>query len=68
MKALKEFSRKLIWRLLGIDYYHALRATDCVFLKEDSFSVQGIHSYNNCAKIGYFGGMTKYFLLFMLQV
>lgn len=51
MNALKEFSRKWIWRLLGIDYNHALRATDCVFLKEDSFSVQGIHSYNNCARI-----------------
>lgn len=51
MMSIKDFARKWLWRLLGIDYYHALRATDCVFFKEDSFSVQGIHSYNNYARI-----------------
>ncbi len=49
MMSIKDFARKWLWRLLGIDYYHALRATDCIFMREDRFSELGSHSYNNHA-------------------
>ena len=41
--------RKLLWRILGIDYSHIMSSLDYVFLKEDSYSSLGQHSINNHA-------------------
>lgn len=43
--------RKLLWRILGIDYSHILRLADHVFLKEDMYVSIGPHSYNNHAYV-----------------
>jgi len=43
--------RKLLWRILGIDYSHILRLADHVFLKEDLYVSVGKHSYDNHAYV-----------------
>lgn len=41
--------RKLLWRILGIDYNHILKNIDHIYLKEDKYSQIGKMSYNNNA-------------------
>lgn len=43
--------RKLIWRLLGVDYNSFLRKNDYKLLKDDGFVEKGIGTYDNGAKI-----------------
>ncbi|WP_062059369.1 CatB-related O-acetyltransferase [Aquimarina longa] len=43
--------RHVLWRLLGIDYHHALRIHDYVFLKNDNFSSIGHKTYDNGALV-----------------
>lgn len=48
---MKKIIRTIIWRLLGIDYNHALKIVDCVYLKEDCYSTVGYKSYDNNALV-----------------
>ncbi len=43
--------RVFLWRLLGIDFHHALRVHDYVFLKNDNFSKIGHKTYDNGALV-----------------
>lgn len=43
--------RRLLWRILGIDYYHSLQIHDYVFLKKDSHSTIGKKTYDNGALV-----------------
>ena len=43
--------RKLLWRILGIDYNQALKIHDYVFIKNDLYTDIGKHTYDNGAKI-----------------
>lgn len=41
--------RKILWRILGVDYERFLRKVDYTFLKDDPFTTMGIKSYENGA-------------------
>lgn len=43
--------RKLLWKLLGIDYHQILNKLDYTLLKNDPHTVQGTGTYNNGAKV-----------------
>ncbi len=43
--------RTFLWRILGIDYGHALKIHDYVFLENDKFSKIGHKTYNNGALV-----------------
>lgn len=43
--------RRVLWRILGIDYNHILRTIDYVYLKEDKFSELDYKSYANNALV-----------------
>lgn len=43
--------RKLIWRVLGFDYSSLLLKTDFTLLKDDLYTIKGIGSYDNGAKV-----------------
>lgn len=43
------FLRKILWRILGIDYSHILKVIDCRYLKEDCHKSIGYMSYDNDA-------------------
>ncbi len=43
--------RKLVWRLLGVDYQILLNKIDYVLLKNDKYTYKGIKTYDNGAKV-----------------
>lgn len=43
--------RKLLWRILGVDYKHILKDIDHVYLSEDKYTQIGDMSYNNNAMV-----------------
>lgn len=43
--------RKILFRILGLDYNHILRAIDFVYLKKDRYANIGSHTYENGAKV-----------------
>lgn len=43
--------RKLLWRILGIDYAHMLRVIDYVYLDKDKYTSIGTGTYNNGAVV-----------------
>lgn len=43
--------RKLIWKLLGVNYDSLLRKTDYIMLKEDKYTEKGEGTYDNGAKV-----------------
>lgn len=43
--------RNILWRILGIDYNHALRVHNYVFLKKDPYTKKGIGTYDNEALV-----------------
>lgn len=48
---MKNKIRSILWRLLGIDYNHILKVVDCIYLKEDRFTIIGHKSYDNQALV-----------------
>lgn len=46
-----ELLRRILWRILGIDYRHILRVVDYVYLKEDQYAQVGYKSYSNNALV-----------------
>lgn len=45
------FIRKLIWRVLGVDFKQTLRIHDYVFLKNDPYTTMGNKTYENGAMV-----------------
>ena len=43
--------RRILWRVLGVDYSHILRVVDYVFLHEDEYTTIGYKSYSNNALV-----------------
>ncbi|WP_158250438.1 CatB-related O-acetyltransferase [Aquimarina sp. I32.4] len=43
--------RIFLWKILGIEYHHALKIHEYVFLKNDSFSTIGHKTYDNGALV-----------------
>ncbi|WP_203258696.1 CatB-related O-acetyltransferase [Hyunsoonleella ulvae] len=43
--------RKILWRILGIDFRHTMRIHDYIFLDKDKYTSIGKKSYNNGALI-----------------
>lgn len=43
--------RTILWRILGIDYNQILNKLDYTLLKNDNFTVKGIGTYDNGAKV-----------------
>ena len=48
---MKNKIRSILWKLLGLDYNHILKVVDCVYLKEDNFTIKGYKSYDNQALV-----------------
>ncbi len=48
---IKKSIRSILWKILGVDYGHALRAVDAVYLKEDRYTSLGHKSYSNNALV-----------------
>tara|TARA_R110001592_G_scaffold133777_1_gene349136 strand:+ start:153 stop:791 length:639 start_codon:yes stop_codon:yes gene_type:complete len=48
---MKLFFRKILWKVLGIDFEHSLRIHDYVFLKKDMHSEIGYKTYDNGALV-----------------
>lgn len=43
--------RKILWHILGIDYQTILKKLDYTLLKNDAYTVKGIGTYDNGAKV-----------------
>lgn len=43
--------RKILWRILGVDYERFLRKIDYTFLRDDPFTTMGFKSYENGATV-----------------
>lgn len=45
--------RKLLWRILGVDYEHILKCVDVSWLRNDKYTEWGEHSYANNSILNY---------------
>lgn len=43
--------RNILWRILGIDYNQILNKLDYTLLKNDTFTIKGVGTYDNGAKV-----------------
>lgn len=48
---MKEKLRKILWRVMGVNYEHVMRVIDPVYTKEDKYTIIGKNSYANNAQI-----------------
>lgn len=51
VKKLVVSTRRILWKILGINFEHALRITDYVFLKDDEKATIGKNTYENGALV-----------------